>query len=92
LQLFGKLLLIQKFNLSDVKYRSDGGVKNREYYTEFAQVLPKDTIILTAGCAKYKYNKFTLGDVRGIPGVLDAGCCSDSYSLAVIALLALLYL
>ena len=64
----------------------DGRAKNREYYTEFAKALPKDTVILTAGCAKYKYNKLPLGDINGIPRVLDAGQCNDSYSLAVIAL------
>jgi len=64
----------------------DGRMKSREYYTEFAQKLPKDTIILTAGCAKYRYNKLNLGDIGGIPRVLDAGQCNDSYSLAVIAL------
>lgn len=64
----------------------DGRMKNREYYTEFAKALPKDTVILTAGCAKYKYNKLPLGDINGIPRVLDAGQCNDSYSLAVIAL------
>ena len=64
----------------------DGRMKNREYYTEFAAKLPKDTVILTAGCAKYRYNKLNLGDIGGIPRVLDAGQCNDSYSLAVIAL------
>lgn len=64
----------------------DGRMKSREYYTEFAQKLPKDTVILTAGCAKYRYNKLKLGDIDGIPRVLDAGQCNDSYSLAVIAL------
>jgi hydroxylamine reductase len=64
----------------------DGRMKSREYYTEFAQKLPKDTVILTAGCAKYRYNKLELGDIGGIPRVLDAGQCNDSYSLAVIAL------
>lgn len=64
----------------------DGRAKSREYYTEFAKALPKDTVILTAGCAKYKYNKQDLGDIGGIPRVLDAGQCNDSYSLAVIAL------
>ncbi len=64
----------------------DGRMKSREYYTEFAQKLPKDTVILTAGCAKYRYNKLSLGDIGGIPRVLDAGQCNDSYSLAVIAL------
>ena len=64
----------------------DGRMKGREYYTEFAQKLPKDTVILTAGCAKYRYNKLPLGDIGGIPRVLDAGQCNDSYSLAVIAL------
>lgn len=67
-------------------------MKNREYYTEFAWVLPKGTITLTARWAKYRYNKLNLGDIGGIPGVLDAGYCNDSYSLAVIALLALLSL
>ena len=64
----------------------DGRMKSREYYTEFAKKLPKDTVILTAGCAKYRYNKLKLGDIDGIPRVLDAGQCNDSYSLAVIAL------
>jgi hydroxylamine reductase len=64
----------------------DGRMKSREYYTEFAQKLPKDTVILTAGCAKFRYNKLPLGDINGIPRVLDAGQCNDSYSLAVIAL------
>ncbi|CAM2866643.1 hydroxylamine reductase [Hathewaya histolytica] len=64
----------------------DGRMKGRDYYTEFAKTLPKDTVILTAGCAKYRYNKLELGDINGIPRVLDAGQCNDSYSLAVIAL------
>lgn len=64
----------------------DGRAKSRNYYTEFAKKLPKDTVILTAGCAKYKYNKLDLGDIGGIPRVLDAGQCNDSYSLALIAL------
>jgi len=64
----------------------DGRMKSREYYTEFARKLPKDVVILTAGCAKYKYNKLDLGDIGGIPRVLDAGQCNDSYSLALIAL------
>lgn len=64
----------------------DGRAKSRNYYTDFAKALPKDTVILTAGCAKYKYNKLDLGDINGIPRVLDAGQCNDSYSLAVIAL------
>jgi len=64
----------------------DGRMKGRDYYSDFAQELPKDTIILTAGCAKYRYNKLGLGDIGGIPRVLDAGQCNDSYSLAVIAL------
>lgn len=64
----------------------DGRMKSRDYYTEFAQKLPSDTVILTAGCAKYRYNKLQLGDINGIPRVLDAGQCNDSYSLAVIAL------
>jgi hydroxylamine reductase len=64
----------------------DGRMKSREYYTRFAEQLPKDTVILTAGCAKYRYNKLPLGDIGGIPRVLDAGQCKDSYSLAVIAL------
>ncbi|APH17186.1 hydroxylamine reductase [Clostridium sporogenes] len=64
----------------------DGRMKSRNYYTDFAKALPNDTVILTAGCAKYKYNKLDLGDINGIPRVLDAGQCNDSYSLAVIAL------
>ena len=64
----------------------DGRMKSREYYTEFAKALPKDTVILTAGCAKYRYNKLKLGDIDGIPRILDAGQCNDSYSLAVIAM------
>lgn len=64
----------------------DGRQKSRDYYTDFAKALPQDTVILTAGCAKYKYNKLALGDIRGIPRVLDAGQCNDSYSLALIAL------
>lgn len=64
----------------------DGRVKGRSYYTEFAEALPSDTVILTAGCAKYRYNKLPLGDIGGIPRILDAGQCNDSYSLAVIAL------
>jgi hydroxylamine reductase len=64
----------------------DGRMKSRSYYTEFAEKLPKDTVIMTAGCAKYRYNKLDLGDIGGIPRVLDAGQCNDSYSLAIIAL------
>lgn len=64
----------------------DGRFKDRNYYTDFAAALPKDTVILTAGCAKYRYNKLQLGDINGIPRVLDAGQCNDSYSLAVIAI------
>jgi hydroxylamine reductase len=64
----------------------DGRMKDRDYYTEFAAALPKDTVVLTAGCAKYRYNKLPLGDIGGIPRVLDAGQCNDSYSLAVIAM------
>ena len=64
----------------------DGRMKDRDYYTQFAESLPKDTVILTAGCAKFRYNKLPLGDINGIPRVLDAGQCNDSYSLAVIAL------
>ncbi|HWQ58492.1 MAG TPA: hydroxylamine reductase [Clostridia bacterium] len=64
----------------------DGRMKNREYYADFAKALPPDTVILTAGCAKYRYNKLGLGDIGGIPRVLDAGQCNDSYSLALIAL------
>lgn len=64
----------------------DGRAKRRSYYTDFAKALPQDTVILTAGCAKYKYNKLDLGDIGGIPRVLDAGQCNDSYSLALIAL------
>ncbi|MGI6166703.1 MAG: hydroxylamine reductase [Eubacteriales bacterium] len=63
----------------------DGRIKSREYYTEFAKKLPQNTVILTAGCAKYRYNKLSLGDIGGIPRVLDAGQCNDSYSLVVIA-------
>ena len=64
----------------------DGRMPNRNYYTDFAAALPKDTVILTAGCAKFRYNKLNLGDIGGIPRVLDAGQCNDSYSLAVIAM------
>ena len=64
----------------------DGRAKARDYYTEFAKALPDDTVILTAGCAKYRYNKLALGDIGGVPRVLDAGQCNDSYSLALIAL------
>jgi hydroxylamine reductase len=64
----------------------DGRMKSRDYYTEFAEQLPEDTVILTAGCAKYRYNKLPLGDIGGIPRIIDAGQCNDSYSLAVIAL------
>ena len=64
----------------------DGRMSSRDYYTEFAKALPKDTVILTAGCAKYRYNKLQLGDINGIPRVLDAGQCNDSYSLVRIAL------
>ena len=64
----------------------DGRMKSRDYYADFAKRLPKDVVILTAGCAKYKYNKLDLGDISGIPRVLDAGQCNDSYSLALIAL------
>lgn len=61
-------------------------MRNRAYYTDFAKALPNDCVILTAGCAKYRYNKLPLGDINGIPRVLDAGQCNDSYSLALIAL------
>lgn len=64
----------------------DGRFNSREYYTKFAKALPNDTVILTAGCAKYRYNKLDLGNINGIPRVLDAGQCNDSYSIAVIAL------
>ena len=64
----------------------DGRMRSRDYYTEFAKELKDDTVILTAGCAKYKYNKLNLGDIEGVPRVLDAGQCNDSYSLVVIAL------
>jgi hydroxylamine reductase len=64
----------------------DGRMKSRSYFTEVAQKLPKDAVILTAGCAKYRYNKLDLGDIGGIPRVLDAGQCNDCYSLAVIAM------
>ena len=63
----------------------DGRMPSRKYYTEFAERLPKDCVILTAGCAKYRYNKLPLGDIEGVPRVLDAGQCNDSYSLVVIA-------
>ena len=75
--------VIQKFV---VMAGCDGRAKSRNYYTDFAKALPQDTVILTAGCAKYKYNKLPLGDIGGIPRVLDAGQCNDSYSLALIAL------
>jgi len=64
----------------------DGRQPSRAYYTQVAEQLPKDTVIMTAGCAKYRYNKLNLGDINGIPRVLDAGQCNDSYSLALIAL------
>ncbi|MBT8370236.1 MAG: hydroxylamine reductase, partial [Deltaproteobacteria bacterium] len=64
----------------------DGRQKSRNYFTEVAEALPEDAVILTAGCAKYRYNKLDLGDIGGIPRILDAGQCNDSYSLAVIAL------
>ena len=64
----------------------DGRMKKRNYYTAFAEQLPDDCVILTAGCAKYRYNKLPLGDINGIPRVLDAGQCNDSYSLALIAM------
>lgn len=64
----------------------DGRMKSRNYYEEFAKALPKDVVILTSGCAKYRYNKLNLGDINGIPRVLDAGQCNDSYSWAVVAL------
>ena len=64
----------------------DGRQKERAYFTDVAKALPKDSIILTAGCAKYRYNKLQLGDIGGIPRVLDAGQCNDSYSLALVAL------
>ncbi len=64
----------------------DGRQASRAYFTQLAEALPKDTVILTAGCAKYRYNKLALGEIGGIPRVLDAGQCNDSYSLAVIAL------
>ena len=64
----------------------DGRFKSRDYYTEFAKKLPRDVVVLTSGCAKYKYNKLNLGDINGIPRVLDAGQCNDSYTWAVVAL------
>ena len=67
-------------------WQGDGRQASRSYYKDFAEALPKDSVILTAGCAKYKYNKLNLGDINGIPRVLDAGQCNDSYSLALIAL------
>ena len=78
-----KSIAIKKFI---VMAGCDGRLKSRNYYTEFAEKLPSDTVILTAGCAKYRYNKLKLGDIEGIPRVLDAGQCNDSYSLAVTAL------
>jgi hydroxylamine reductase len=74
-----------KINQFVVMAGCDGRHKDREYYTKFAQQLPKESVILTAGCAKYRYNKLGLGDIEGIPRVLDAGQCNDSYSLVVIA-------
>ncbi|MDQ1255255.1 MAG: hydroxylamine reductase, partial [Euryarchaeota archaeon] len=74
-----------KINRFMVMAGCDGRHKERAYYTEFAKALPKDTVILTAGCAKYRYNKLDLGDIGGIPRVIDAGQCNDSYSLVVIA-------
>ena len=74
-----------KINRFMVMAGCDGRHKERAYYTEFAKALPKDTVILTAGCAKYRYNKLNLGDIGGIPRVIDAGQCNDSYSLVVIA-------
>ena len=76
----------QKIKKFVVMAGCDGRHKTREYYTEFAQKLPKDTVILTAGCAKYRYNHLDLGEIEGLPRVLDAGQCNDSYSLAVAAL------
>ncbi len=64
----------------------DGRFPSRSYYTEFAEKLPEDCVILTAGCARYRYNKLPLGDIDGVPRVLDAGQCNDSYSLVVIAM------
>lgn len=64
----------------------DGRMPSRKYYTEFAEKLPKDCVILTCGCAKYRYNKLPLGDIDGVPRVLDAGQCNDAYSLVVISL------
>jgi hydroxylamine reductase len=80
---------IQKGNIKHfvVMAGCDGRMKTREYYTKFAELLPKDCVILTAGCAKYRYNKLNLGDINGIPRVLDAGQCNDSYSLVKTALL-----
>ena len=75
-----------KIRKSVVMAGCDGRAKSRTYYTDFAKALPEDTVILTAGCAKYRYNKLNLGDIEGIPRVLDAGQCNDSYSLAVIAM------
>jgi hydroxylamine reductase len=74
-----------KINRFVVMAGCDGRHKERSYYTEFAKKLPNDTVILTAGCAKYRYNKLELGDIDGIPRVIDAGQCNDSYSLVVIA-------
>ncbi len=83
--------IVEAINNKDIKHfivmaGCDGRHKERQYYSEFAEKLPKDAVILTSGCAKYKYNKLDLGDINGIPRVLDAGQCNDSYSLVVIAL------
>ncbi len=83
--------VLEAINEGDIKHffvmaGCDARMQDRKYYTEFAQKLPKDTVILTAGCAKFRYNKLNLGDINGIPRVLDAGQCNDSYSLAVVAL------
>lgn len=81
-----KLIKEGKIRKFVVMARCDGRMQSRSYYTEFAEKLPKDCMILTAGCAKYRYNKLNLGDIEGVPRVLDAGQCNDSYSLVVIAM------
>ncbi|HOR40725.1 MAG TPA: hydroxylamine reductase, partial [Paludibacteraceae bacterium] len=79
---------IQSGNIKKMVVMSgcDARQKSRQYYTDFAEALPSDTLILTSGCAKYRYNKLPLGDINGIPRVLDAGQCNDSYSWAIVAL------
>lgn len=80
------LKLIKEGKIRKFMAGCDGRMQSRSYYTEFAEKLPKDCVILTAGCAKYRYNKLNLGEIEGVPRVLDAGQCNDSYSLVVIAM------